>query len=107
MTWLPIVAFILLGAVFLDKSLRRSARRTWAWGRMGEGAPLSRTSYAILALMFFAIAFTLSRAPEPGLVAAIAVGVCFVSMIVAGFADTKADRDNRAGSQHGKNEDGS
>ena len=42
--FLPIVAFGLIGVVFLDKSLRRGARRTWAWGRMGEGAPLSRIS---------------------------------------------------------------
>lgn len=96
---LPIVAFVLIGLVFLDKSLRRRAKRTWAWGRMGEGPPLSRTSYAVWAVTFFSIAFTLSRAPEPGIVAAAAIATCCVAVIVMGFLDTRADREKGAASK--------
>jgi hypothetical protein len=92
MHWLPVVAFVLLGAVFLDKALRRRARRTWAWGRTGGGAPLSRKSYAVWAMSFFAIACAVARAPKPGIAAATAVGLGFVSIIVVGCADTKAAR---------------
>ena len=104
MHWLPVVAFVLLGVVFLDKALRRGARRTWAWGRTGGGAPLSRISYAVWALTFIAIAFAVARAPKPGLVAAIAIGLCFVSIIVMGIADTRVDRDKRARSERGRTE---
>jgi preprotein translocase subunit SecG len=89
---LPVVAFGLIGLVFLDKSLRSGARRTWAWGRTGEGAPLSRVSYAVWAITFFSIAFTLSRAPQPGLGAVFAIALCFGAVVVMGFLDTRADR---------------
>ena len=89
---LPIVAFVILAVVFLDKALRRKARRNWAWGRMGEAAPLSRISYAVWAMTFFAIAFTLARAPRPGLGAAIVIGVSCVAVIVSGFADSRTYR---------------
>ena len=97
---LSVVAFWFIGVIFLDKSLRRGARRTWAWGRVGEGAPLSRVSYAVWALTFFSIAFTLSRAPEPGLGAALAIALCFGAVIVMGILDTRADRrSNRGGNR--------
>ena len=99
MHWFPIVGFILLGLIFLDKGLRRRARRNWAWGRMGEGPPLSRISYVVLATMFFAIAFTLSRAPDPGVVAAVAIGLCFIVVVVAGIVDTALNRKKRTGSK--------
>ena len=92
MNGFPIVAFGILAVVFLDKAMRRGATRTWAWGRMGEAAPLSRISYAVWAMTFIAIAFTLARAPKPGLGAAIAIGVSFVAVIVMGFADTRTYR---------------
>jgi preprotein translocase subunit SecG len=86
----PIAVFVFLGLLFLDKALRSRAKRTWAWGRMGEGAPLSRVSYAILAITFFVVAFIVSRAPDPGAGAAIAIGLCFVSVIVMGYVDTRS-----------------
>lgn len=92
MQWLPVGAFVLLGVVFCDKALRRGARRTWAWGRTGGGVQLSRKSYAVWALTFFAIAFAIARAPKPGVAAAVTLALCFVSVIVAGFADTRAGR---------------
>ena len=96
--WIPIFVFVFLGVIFLDMALRRGARRTWAWGRTGGGAPLSRRSYGIVGLTFFAVAFTVARAPDPGWAAAAAIGVCFVGIIASGFADTRAAERNRAGS---------
>jgi uncharacterized membrane protein YbaN (DUF454 family) len=101
MQWLPVGAFVLLGVIFCDKALRRGARRTWAWGRAGGGAPLSRKSYAVWALTFFAIAFAIARAPEPGVAAAVVLALCLVSIIVAGFADTRALRRQETESQQG------
>ena len=97
MHFVPIVAFVLIGLFFLDKSLRRGARRTWAWGRTGGRVPLSRTSYAVWAVTFFSIAFTLARAPKPGLGAAVAIAACCVAVIVMGFVDTRADRTSTDG----------
>ena len=88
MQWIPIAAFVVLGAMFFDKALRRRARRTWAWGRSGGKVALSRRSYAVLGLMFFTIAWVVARAPEPGWIAAAAIGLCFLLAIVSGFADT-------------------
>jgi hypothetical protein len=84
--------FVLLGVVFVDKALRSGATRNWAWGRMGEGPPLSRAAYAAWGFAFFAIAFTIWRAPHPGWRAAAAVGACLVAIIVVGIFDTRADR---------------
>lgn len=92
MSWLPIAAFVVLGLVFLDKALRRGAKRTWAWGRTGGGPKLSRRSYAVWALTFFTIAAILSRAHEPGGLAVLVIGVCLVAVIVAGFADAREQR---------------
>ena len=94
----PIALFVVLGVLFLDKAMRSRAKRTWAWGRMGEGAPLSRLSYAILAITFFVVAFIVARAPEPGVGAAIAIGVCFVSVIVMGCFDTRSQSKKDAAS---------
>lgn len=68
---------------------------------MGEGAPLSRISYAVLAVTFFSIAFTLARAPNPGFGAAIAIGLSFVAVVVMGTIDTRADRKSK-GEDHRK-----
>lgn len=95
MQWLPVVLFVLLGLIFAGKGLRRRARRFWAWGRMGEGAPLSRRSYVIFGTTFFAIASTLARAPEPGWIAVFLVGACFVAIIASGYADTRSARQRR------------
>jgi len=98
---LPIVAFVLIGLIFLDKSLRRGARRTWAWGRTGERVSLSRSSYAVWAVTFFTIAFTLSRVTKPGLGTAAAIAACFVAVIVMGFVDTRTDQAS-TGREHRK-----
>jgi len=94
--WIPILAFILLGLIFCDKALRPGARRTWAWGRTGDGAQLSRLSYAMWGLTFFAIAFAAVGAPKPGLAAVAVIAFLFVSVIACGFADTRAARRSRA-----------
>jgi hypothetical protein len=86
--WLPVAAFVLLGVVFFDKALRRGARRTWTWGRVRGGASLSRKSYAIWGTTFFAITFAVARVSKPGIIAGIAIGLCLISIIVSGFADT-------------------
>jgi len=87
-----VTGFVLLGAFFLQKAVRRSAKRSWAWGRVGGGPPLSRKSYAIWGMTFLSIAWVLGQAPEPSTPAVGALGFCFVAMLVAGFMDSAADR---------------
>lgn len=89
---MPIALFFVLGIVFFDKAFRRTARRSWAWGRSGGEVALSRRSYAIIGLTFFTIAFIIRRVPEPGWIAVAAIGVCFVLVIATGSADTHAYR---------------
>ncbi len=92
MSWLPILGFVALGVFFLQKAVRPNARRSWAWGRIGSGPPLSRKGYAVWGLLFLSIAWVLSQAPQPTLSAVLALVVCFLAMLVVGFVDSAAHR---------------
>ena len=88
---LPVRLFAALAVFSLQKAIRPGARRTWAWGRVGGGPPLSRGSYAVWGVTFSCIAFTIARAPRPPAWAALGLGLCLLAIVVAGIADTRAD----------------
>jgi hypothetical protein len=58
-------------------------------------------------LTFLVIAFTISRAPEPGWVAVAMIGICFVAVMVSGLVDTHAERRGRAAKDRGDTDAGS
>lgn len=67
--------------------------RRWGWGRTGEGAPLSRPSYAIVGVILLLVGYSCSApaGPAPSLWVAL-MFACFIGMLVAGFVDTYLDR---------------
>jgi hypothetical protein len=87
-TWVPGFLFVVLGCFFLQKATRRGAKRSWAWGRGGGAVPVSRWGYASWAACFFAIAWIVSRAPEPPIAAVAVFLVCFLTTLAIGFVDT-------------------
>jgi hypothetical protein len=101
MDWVPIAGFGALGGFFVQKALRRGAKRTWAWGRGGSGPPLSRAAYGIWGITFICIAVVLAFAPRPPLGALLAFGLCFFALAVVGIADTRAYRRRRSTPRRG------
>jgi hypothetical protein len=100
-SWVPSGIFSLLGLYFLNKAVRKKAMRSWGWGRTGAGAPISRVSYAVLAVTFLDIAAMLGWSPgSPPNPLIILFLVCFVTLLVAGFLDTRAYR-RRSGDKKG------
>ena len=95
MNWLPILGFVALGAFLLQKAARRNAKRHWAWGRAGEGPPLSRKGYAAWGVVFLSIAWVLSGAPNPSFLALAALLASFLAMLGVGFWDSAAARASR------------
>jgi len=95
-SWLPVLGFVALGTFFLQKAVRRTAKRTWSWGRGGSGPPLSRRSYAVCGVGFMAIAWVLREAPHPSVSAVAALMLSFVLMLGSGFADSAAARAPRS-----------
>lgn len=93
MSWTPTVLFTFLGLYFMDKALRKKARRSWGWGRTGEGAPISRTGYFVLAATFLDIGAMLAWSPgSPPITLIVLFGFCFLAILVSGFVDTRTDR---------------
>jgi len=97
--WAGLLFFLALGGYFIQKAVRQSAVRRWNWGRAGEGAPLSRTSYAIWGSTFWVIGAGIACRPD---LAAIWGGVfllCFVALFAAGLRDARAEKKKHRDSQ--------
>jgi len=97
--WIPIAAFFAFGVFFLQKAVRPGAKRTWAWGRAGDGPPLSRSGYAVWGATFVYIALVIAYAPHPPIAAVLGFGVCFLALAGVGIMDTLADRRKRKASR--------
>jgi hypothetical protein len=51
-------------------------------------------------LTFFAIAYTVKHASEPGMIAVVLIGICFVAVMISGIADTRAARRGESAGEH-------
>lgn len=86
-SWVPGFLFALLGCFFLQKAMRRGAKQSWGWGRVGGPVPVSRWGYASWAACFFAVAFIVTHAPEPPMASVAIFLACFLATLVIGFLD--------------------
>ena len=89
--WVALL-FTALGFFFLQKAARRSAVRSWGWGRTGDGAPLSRSSYALWGATFIVIGVGILRDPRPSSFSVTLFFACFIALGISGFMDTRAER---------------
>lgn len=95
--WAGILSFAAAGVYFIQKAIRPNAVRRWRWGRAGEGAPLSRTSYAIWGSMFFFVAVGVALGPPGELWVGLFL-ICFVMLFAVGILDTRAENRRRQSS---------
>lgn len=93
-----VLLFVALGCFFLQKALRREIPRSWGWGRSGEAAPLSRTSYGVWGTTFLVIAALLATAPDVTAIPVALLAACLLALAVAGARDVRAER-RRQGSR--------
>jgi len=98
--WVAVVAFALLGVFFLQKAIRRHAKRRWTWGHGGP-VPVSRPGYAAWGLIFIVIGAAIAHGPKPAIAYVVLFVVCFISILCVGLIDTyrynKVQRRNSRG----------
>jgi hypothetical protein len=95
--WAGILFFAAAGVYFIQKAVRPNAVRRWSWGRAGEGAPFSRTSYAIWGSMFLLIAVGVVIGPPSELWVGLFL-ICFVILFAVGIRRTQAEKRRRQSS---------
>jgi hypothetical protein len=87
--WAGLLFFLVLGGYFAQKGVRPSAVRKWSWGRAGEGAPLSRTSYVLWGCTFWVIGAGVVSGPNLSDVWVGLFGLCFVLLFATGVRDAR------------------
>ena len=80
------------GIYFLQKGIRKNAKRNWGYGRSGKAGPISRGGYVFwglefLALGVFSAALSAKNPPWDRELSGVGVMACFVAFLATGITD--------------------